>query len=74
MGLGPPFSGAGRANFWSVSCTLISHICVLSIRYASVQVWKHATMFARGLGTPMAGAWRKRRALVSCVLYVTARY
>jgi len=33
---------------------------------------KHATVFARGLDPPMACAWRERRALVSCVLYVTA--
>jgi len=48
--------------------------CLLLVGYASVQVWKQATVFARGLGPPMAGASRERRDFVSCILYVTARY
>jgi len=54
-GLGPPMAGGWDSELWSVSCTLISHICILLVKYISVQVWKHATMFARGFGSLMAG-------------------
>ena len=72
-GLGSPVLEGLKSKFWCVSSTLVSHIVYPWLNMPQFRYGKHATVFVRGLGPPMAGAWRKRRAFVSCVLYVTAR-
>ena len=76
-GIGASIFWSWESEFWSVSSTLVSHTCILlvSLRYASVQVYKTRESVREGIGpSDGLGLGVKKLTLVSCVLYVVIRY